>query len=84
MNMTRAQKKMAKDRATTVAVICFLIAGCFGWIAKHFLLGSGFFAGIEVNTTLWGCFALVIAIIAGFIMSICFGRAIILQEPEGV
>lgn len=73
---TRAQKNIAMNRATTVAVIGFLIAGFFGGFAYHFLLGSGFFAGLELNTSFWGGLCLVVAVPSGIASLACFVRSV--------
>lgn len=73
---TRAQKKHVMDRATLIASISFMIAIFFSGFSYHFLVGSGFFAGIQLNTTFWGVLCLIVAVPSGVASLACFIRSV--------
>lgn len=79
---TRAQRKMAQDRATTICCLSFMIAVFFGGYAYHFLVGSGYLAGIEVDTHFWGFAALGVAVPSAVTCVAFLWRAIALQEVQ--
>ena len=66
----RAQISMY-NRVMLTVCISFMVAVFSGGIAYHFLVGSGYFAGLMVNTTLWGSLAAIVAAISA-VACICY------------
>lgn len=80
--MTRLQKKAKQDFYMNLFLGGFFPAMIFGGNAYHFLLGTGYFGGLTVDTAFWGYLSLGIAIPCGLISIYGVINAIRLQEVE--
>lgn len=80
--MTRLKRKQQQDFFMNIFLAGFFPAVIFGGFAYHFLFGTGYFGGLEVDTMFWGSLSFCIAVPCALICLYGLCKSIGLQEVK--